>query len=45
MKNKGKGKEENGQGGQCKRTEKLWDQSHNTWQRAIKHNTGCTAEI
>lgn len=40
-KNKGakkeeKGKEENGQGGQCKRTEKLWDQSDNTGQRVIR---------
>ena len=26
----GKGNEKNGQGDQCKRTEKLWDQSDNT---------------
>ena len=32
----GEGNEENGQGGQCKRIEKLWDQSDNTWQKAIR---------
>ena len=35
-KNEGKGKEVYGQGEQCKRTEKLWDQSDNTRQKAIR---------